>query len=80
VQVGSKTYSGFNTGSGAGQFKLLLQNSMREDPPGGGKRSGYPFPAGGNDMIFRYVAAYEPKSASHAGTNGPIIVPGTTVK
>lgn len=76
-QVGTKTYSSFN--SSAGVFKMLLMSSMREDPPSGGPRSGYPFPAGGNDLTFRYVAVYEPASANGAATNGPIVVPGTQI-
>jgi hypothetical protein len=38
------------------------------------------FPAAGNAMMIRYIAFYEPKSANHAGGNGPIIVPGTTIR
>lgn len=82
VKLGSRTYSGFN--SGGASFKMLLENSMRQDPPCCGPRDGYPFPVNGNQMVFRYVAAYEPASDNGAGTNtapprAPIIVPGTTV-
>jgi hypothetical protein len=76
--IGANAYSNFN--STKGLFKMLLMASMREDPPSGGPRSGYPFPPGGNDLTFRSVAVYEPASANGAGTNGPIIVPGTSVQ
>lgn len=74
VQVASHTYSTFNNQSG----KWITQNDMRADNQTGLRTDSH-FPAGGNDFIIRYLAAYEPASASHTGSNGPIIVPGTTV-
>jgi hypothetical protein len=74
VQMESRTFSGFNQAQG----KLITQNDMREDKTSGSRTDSH-FPAAGNDMVIPYLAVYEPSVANNAGTNGPIIVPGTSV-
>jgi hypothetical protein len=73
VKLGTKTYSPFNSQSGV--FKFLLMSSMRKDVKTG---KDYALPSGGNDLIFRYVAVYEPASA--ANRSASLIVPGTNVQ
>jgi hypothetical protein len=57
-------------------FKLLLGMSMRKDTKTG---QSYALPAGGNTLTIRYIAVYEATSANNAGTNGPIVEPGSSV-
>jgi hypothetical protein len=71
VQVSSHNFGSFNNAPG----QLWLQNDMRANKQGAAAH----LPAGGNVMNIRSVAFYEPASANNAGTNGPIVVPGTTV-
>lgn len=72
VKIGSHTYATFNGAAG----KLILANDMRKNKACACNKG---LPAGGNVETIRYVAVYEPASANGVGTNGPIIVPGTTV-
>jgi hypothetical protein len=73
--LNSRAFSGFNGAAG----QLIFQNDMRQDSQGGGRTDSH-FPAGGNDLIIRYIAVYEPTSANGSGTNGPVIAPGTSIQ
>lgn len=72
TKIGSHSYTKFSSSTG----KFILANSMRLNKACG---CNVGLPAGGNSETIRYVAVYEPASASNAGTNGPLVVPGTTV-
>lgn len=71
TQVTSGTYSVTSA-----PLKSLLGMSMRKDTATG---VSYALPAGGVQLIIPYYAVYEATSANNAGTNGPIIEPGTSV-
>ena len=58
--------------------KLWLDNDMRANRTTNARTDSH-FPASGNVFDVRSIAFYEPASANNAGTNGPIIVPGTQV-
>ena len=73
TQVSQRTFTGLEHIN----EDLILQNMLRKNSACNCDNGS--FPAGGTDMIIRSIAMYEPASAGNAGTNGPIIAPGTSV-